>query len=75
MKKKSGAAKTLRHIAIWKGSANRQLKRSIILGTCGQDPKVQIWQEKIPCKGSVPTPEELIAYLAARIETGTDPFL
>lgn len=37
---------------------------AMITGLCDPDPKVQARWKSIPCKGELPTPEELIVFLA-----------
>ena len=40
------------------------MKGAILAGLCDPDPKVQARWKSIPCKGELPTPEELIVFLA-----------
>ena len=78
MKRKINSEKAIRHIAMREGitveEVRKQIKLAMLAGLCSQDPDVQARWRKIPCKGSVPTPEELIAYFSAHIDTGIDPF-
>ncbi len=78
MKKKIDAEKALRFIAIKEGVSveelRKQIKLAMLAGLCNQDPVIQARWRKVPCKGEVPTPEELITYLATHIDAGIDPF-
>ena len=79
MKKRIDAEKAIRNIAMKKGIAveevRKEMKRAMLAGLCSQDPDVQARWKKIPCKDEVPTPEELITYLAAHIDADINPFL
>lgn len=78
MKRKINAEKAICQIAIREGvtveEVRKQIKIAMLAGLCSQDPNVQARWKKIPCKGEVPTPEELIIYLATHIDAGIDPF-
>lgn len=78
MKKKVDAEKTICEIANKKGTTveeiRREIKLALLAGMCSHDPEVQAKWKKVPCQGSVPTPEEVIAYLATKIRLVTDPF-
>ena len=41
-----------------------EIQKAMLIGLCSQDPKVQAYWKHIPCEGEVPTPEEVIAFLA-----------
>lgn len=47
---------------------------AMLAGLCNQNPDIQARWKKIPCIGDVPTPEEVITYLATHIDAGIDPF-
>lgn len=78
MKKKVDAEKALRLIAMKEGvpveEVRKHIKLAMLAGLCNQDPVIQARWKKVPCKGEVPTPEELITYLATHIDAGIDPF-
>ncbi len=42
----------------------KEIKKAILIGLCSQDTKVQAYWNRIPCEGEVPTPDEVIAFLA-----------
>ena len=44
-----------------------EMKQAMIAGLLNPDPAVQALWKSIPCKGEVPTPEELIVWAANRI--------
>ena len=44
----------------------KEIKLAMLAGLCNTDPSVQAKWKEIPCAGEVPTPEELIAYIANR---------
>lgn len=79
MKKKIDAERAIRTLAMQEGKTveyiRSQMKLAMISGLCNPDPQVQANWKKIPCKGEVPTPEELITYLATHAEAGIDPFV
>ena len=78
MKKRIDAEKAIRIIAMREGvtapEVRKQMKLAMLAGLCNQDPAVQARWKKIPCKGELPTPEELITYLATHVDAGIDPF-
>ena len=78
MKKRIDAEKAIRIIAMKNGvtveEVRKQIKLAMLAGLCSQDPAVQARWKKVPCKGEVPTPEELIAYIATHVDAGADPF-
>ena len=78
MKKKVDAERTIRTLAMREGKPveyiRKQMSLAMLAGLCNQDPDIQARWKKIPCKGDVPTPEELITYLATHIDAGIDPF-
>ncbi|MDO4567419.1 MAG: sporulation initiation factor Spo0A [Clostridia bacterium] len=78
MKEKTDAERAIRQLAMREGvtveEVRRQMALAILAGLSDQDAAVQARWKKIPCKGEIPTPEELISYLAKHIDAGTDPF-
>lgn len=42
----------------------KEIEKAMLIGLCSQDPKVEAYWKRIPCEGDVPTPEEVIAFLA-----------
>ena len=78
MKKKIDAARAIQIIAMKEGvtveEVRKQIKLAMFAGLCSQDPAVQARWKKVPCKGELPTPEELITYIATHIDADIDPF-
>ena len=78
MKKRVNAGKAIRMIAmregVTAGEVRKEMERAMLAGLCSQDPAIQARWKKIPCKGQVPTPEELITYIATYLDAGIDPF-
>lgn len=79
MKKNFNAERAIQELAIREGKTveyiRSQMKLAMLSGLCNPDPKVQENWKRIPCKGEVPTPEEIITFLAAHAKAGTDPFV
>ena len=44
-----------------------EMKAAIFEGLQNTDPKIQTMWKSIPCKGKVPEPEELIAWVASQV--------
>lgn len=78
MKKKYDAEQAIRDIAMKEGRTveyvRSQIKIAMLSGLCNPDPEIQARWKLIPCKGEIPTPEELITYLAYNVDTGITPF-
>ena len=51
-----------------------EIKKAMLSGLSNPDPEIQARWKQIPCKGDIPTPEEMISYLAQTVDTGIDPF-
>lgn len=66
------AKNALRLIAKREGKTVEEIRKNIkaamLVGMISADPKVQAYWTKIPCEGDIPTPEEVIVYLAGEIE-------
>ena len=45
----------------------KEIKLAMLAGLCNPDPAVQAKWREIPCVGEVPTPEELITYIAGKV--------
>ena len=45
----------------------KEIRLAMLAGLCNSDPAVQARWKDIPCAGEVPTPEELIAYVATMV--------
>ena len=45
----------------------KEIKLAMLVGLCNTDPAVQAKWREIPCVGEVPTPEELITYIAGKV--------
>lgn len=61
-----GARRALEEVARRNGVTVEEVRREISLAIPMARPKADSWRE-IPCAGSVPTPEELIAYCAEQV--------
>lgn len=76
MKKKVDVEKALHIIAMQEGvtveEVRKQIKLAMLSGMRSQDPVVQARWERIPCKGELPMPEELITYIATQVDAGID---
>lgn len=72
------AEKAIHLIAMQEGETEEtiraHMKIAILEAINSKDPVIQARWKKIPCKGKMPTPEELIAYIAKRMKAGVDPF-
>lgn len=44
------------------------MEKAVLAGLGSPDPAVRERWKRIPCKGDVPTPEELIFYLAQKLK-------
>lgn len=68
------AEEALQTVAIRNGTTveavRKEIKLAMLAGLCNPDPSVQKRWKEIPCAGEVPTPEELITYIAGRITEG-----
>ena len=68
------AENALKQIAMRDGKTTAEVRREIqkvmFVGMCSQDPKVQAYWKRIPCDGDVPTPEEVIVFLADEVRNG-----
>ena len=68
------AERALREVARQNNTTLEEVKKEIRLamltGLCNTDPAVQARWKDIPCAGEVPTPEELIAYVATMVSGG-----
>ncbi len=78
MNRRFGAEKALRTIAMQNCMTVEQLRTHIkiamLSGLTNPDPDTQARWKKIPCKGELPTPEELIVFLATNVDASIDPF-
>lgn len=78
MKKKIDADRAIRTLAMREGKTveyiRSQMKIAMLAGLSNQNPEIQEKWKMIPCKGELPTPEELITYLALNVNAGIDPF-
>lgn len=72
------AEKAVKLIAMREGvsvdAVREQMKRAMLSGMSSPDPVIQAKWKKIPSEGEIPTPEELIAYITACIDGGSEPF-
>lgn len=66
--KKINAEEAIKKIAMQEGvtveEVRKEMKEAMLIGLCSQDSAVVEKWKQVPCKGDVPTPEELIAYIA-----------
>lgn len=62
------AENAIRRIAGREGKTEEEVRKEIrmamLAGLCSQDPEVQTRWERVPREGGLPTPEEVIAFLA-----------
>ena len=76
--KKIDAERAIQMIALREGKSVKyirdHIKIAMLTGMCNPDPAVQERWKKIPCKGEVPTPEEVITYIATHVDAGINPF-
>ena len=65
------AEQALQTVAIRDGTTveevRKEIKLAMLAGLCNTDPAVQTKWKEIPCAGDVPTPEELITYVAEKV--------
>ena len=65
------AEEALQTVAIRNGTTveevQKEIKLAMLAGLCNADPAVQAKWKEIPCAGDVPTPEELITYVAEKV--------
>ena len=78
MKRNVDAARAIQTIAMKEGATveevRKQIKLAMLAGLCKQDLVIQARWKKVSCEGEVPTPEELITYIATHVDAGIDPF-
>lgn len=62
------AENALRKIAKREGKSvaevRKEIQKAMLIGMCSQDPNVQAYWRRVPHEGEVPTPEEVIAFIA-----------
>ncbi len=72
MKKSIDAKRAIQTIAMKEGlpieEVRKEMELAILAGLCSQNPDAQAQWKQVPCKGDIPTPEELITYLATHID-------
>ena len=65
------AEQALQTVAIRNGTTveevRKEIKLAMLADLCNTDPAVQTKWKEIPCAGDVPTPEELITYVAEKV--------
>ncbi len=52
------------HECIAVEEVKKEIQKALLIGLCSQDPNVQAYWKRIPCQGDIPTPEEVVAFLA-----------
>lgn len=66
------AEHALRQIAMREGKTaeevRKEIKKAMLVGMFSQDLKVQAYWKRIPCDGDLPTPEEVIVFLAGQVK-------
>ena len=67
-KQLAAARRAMEVIAVREGISVEEVRREISLAILKAQPRDAGIVSEIPCAGAVPTPEELIAYCAARIQ-------
>lgn len=79
MKEKIDATKAIQLIAKKEGitvdEVRKEMELAMLAGLCSLDREIRTRWRRVPRKGETPTPEELIAYLAATIDAGIEPFV
>lgn len=69
---KINAEAAIRKIALREGitveEVRTEMKKAMLIGLCSQDPAIRAKWKKIPCKGDIPTPEELIVYMVQHVK-------
>ncbi|MEA5013833.1 MAG: hypothetical protein VB099_04645 [Candidatus Limiplasma sp.] len=67
-KKLSAAENALKEIAKREGKSVAEIRKEIyhamLVGLSSQNPEVQAYWKRIPCDSAVPTPEEMVVFLA-----------
>lgn len=66
---------TLTQEGITVAEVRKQMELAMLEGLNNPDPAIQARWKMIPCKGDIPTPEELITYIADSISKGINPFI
>ena len=66
-KARSAVKATARKEGISVENVREEMKAAIAEGMKSGDPAVQAMWQDVPCKGEVPEPEELIAWLAEQV--------
>ena len=70
-RKRISAEQALQTVAIRDGTTveevRKEIKLAMLAGLCNTDPAVQTKWKEIPCAGEMPTPEELITYVAEKV--------
>ena len=70
--KRIDAEEAIRKTAAKEGLAveeiRKEIEKAILVGLRSQDPAIRERWKKIPCKSDVPTPEELIQYMAENMK-------
>ena len=67
-KRLAAAQRAMETIAVREGISVEEVRREISRAILMAQPKDASVVSAIPCAGAIPTPEELIAYCAARIQ-------
>lgn len=71
------AAIALKRIALREGKTTaeirEEIRKAILIGLCSQDPRVKAYWKRIPCEGMVPTPEDVILFLADEVKNNGKP--
>lgn len=67
------ATRALEAVAMKEGvtvsEVKKEIQKAMLIGLCSQDPAVQAYWAKIPREGEVPTPEEVILFLAGEVHS------
>ena len=70
--KKINAEAAIRKIAMREGitveEVRTEMKKAMLIGLCNPNPAIRERWKNIPCKGDIPTPEELIVYMAQNVK-------
>lgn len=58
----------IRRMAVSKGKTveeiRTEIKKAMLVGLCSREAEVQAFWQRVPREGELPTPEEIVAFLA-----------
>lgn len=66
------ATRALEAVAMKEGvtvsEVKKEIQEAMLIGLCSQDTAIQAYWAKVPCEGEVPTPEEVILFIAGKVK-------